>query len=80
MKTITFISRYNNTRVNVRLSDENASEVLHHRHGYTAIELYNNDCFRIANGWEPLYFSKSQIKRLKTSIVGVDYFVDVEMK
>lgn len=80
MKTITFISHYNNIRVNIRLSDDKANEVLNNKYGYSAVELYTTDCDRIAAGYLPLYFSKSQIHRLNSSLLGTDYFDAVEVK
>ena len=80
MKTITFISHYNDVRYNFRLTDEKADALLNNKSGYSAIELYNIDCDRIAAGYQPLYFSKSQVSRLESSLLGTDYFDAVEVK
>ena len=80
MKTITFISHYNDVRYNVRLTDENADALLNNKSGYSVIELYNTDCDRIAAGYQPLYFSKSLVRRLESSLLGTDYFDAVEVK
>ena len=80
MKTITFISHYNHVRYNVRLTDEKASALLNNKSGYTVIELYNTDCDRMAAGYQPLYFSKSLVRRLESSLLGTDYFDAVEVK
>ena len=80
MKTITFISHYNDVRYNVRLTDEKADALLNNKSGYSAIELYNTDCDRIASGYLPLYFSKSLVRRLESSLLGTDYFDAVEVK
>lgn len=80
MKTITFISHYNDVRYNVRLTDEKADALLNNKSGYSVIELYNTDCDRIAAGYQPLYFSNSQVRRLESSLLGTDYFDAVEVK
>ena len=80
MKTITFISHYNDVRYNVRLTDEKADALLNNKSGYSVIELYNTDCDRISAGYQPLYFSKSQVSRLESSLLGTDYFDAVEVK
>lgn len=80
MKTITFISHYNDVRYNVRLTDEKADALLNNKSGYSVIELYNTDCDRIAAGYRPLYFSKSLVRRLDSSLLGTDYFDAVEVK
>ena len=80
IKTITFISHYNTIRVNVKLSDDKADAVLNNKYGYSAIELYATDCDRMAAGYLPQYFSKSQIHRLNSSLLGTDYFDAVEVK
>ena len=79
MKTITFISHYNNIRVNIRLSDDKADALLNNKSGYSIIELYNTDCDRMASGYLPSHFSKSQIRRLESSLTGTDYFDAVEV-
>lgn len=76
MKTITFISHYNAIRVNVRLSDEKAESLLNNK-WYSAIKLYNKDCQRVFAGQQPLYLSKSQLRRL--TLPGIDYFDAVEI-
>ena len=80
MKTITFISHYNYIRYNVRLTDEKASALLNNKSGYSVIELYNTDCDRMSAGYQPLYFSKSLVRRLESSLLGTDYFDAVEIK
>ena len=80
MKTITFISHYNSIRVNVRLTDEKADALINNKAGYSVIDLYNTDCDRMASGYLPIYFSKSQVRRLESSLLGTDYFDAVEIK
>ena len=80
MKTITFISHYNSIRVNVRLTDEKADALINNKAGYSVIDLYNTDCDRMASGYLPIYFSKSQVRRLESSLLGTDYFDAVEVK
>ncbi len=80
MKTITFISHYNSIRVNVRLTDGIADALLNNISGCSVIELYNTDCDRMAAGYLPIYFSKSQVRRLESSLLGTDYFDAVEVK
>ena len=80
MKTITFISHYNSIRVNVRLTDEKADALINNKAGYSVIDLYNTDCDRMASGYLPIYFSKSQVRRLESSLLRTDYFDAVEVK
>lgn len=80
MKTITFISHYNSIRVNVRLTDEKADALINNKAGYSIIDLYNTDCDRMASGYLPIYFSKSQVRRLESSLLGTDYFDAIEVK
>ena len=80
MKTITFISHYNSIRVNVRLTDEKADALINNKAGYSVIDLYNTDCDRMASGYLPIYFSKSQVRRLESSLLGTDYFDAIEVK
>ena len=78
MKTITFISHYNAINVNVRLSDDKADALFNNKYGYTPIELYNTDYDRMHAGYSPLYFSKNQIKRLESHMIGEDYYDKIE--
>ncbi len=68
MKTITFVSHYNKQEMNVRLSDDKAEKI------DELIEQYRNDSDRIAYGYEPLIFSRAQIKRLNKALLGIDYW------
>lgn len=78
MKTITFISHYNAINVNVRLSDDKADALFNNKYGYTPIELYNTDYDRMYAGYSPIYFSKNQIKRLESHMIGEDYYDKIE--
>jgi hypothetical protein len=74
MKTITFISHYYKQRVNVRLSDEKAAKI------DELILLYRDDSDRVAYGYEPQTFSRSQIKSLDHALLGIDYWDKVAEK
>ena len=79
MKNLTFVSRYNQTEVNVRLSDDNADKLLNNKY-YSAIELYLNDVDRVSAGYDPFIFSKSQIRKLRSYLTGIDCWHDIIVK
>lgn len=76
MKTITFVSHYNNLEKNVRLSDEKAEKLMNNK-WYSPLELFNLDADRVAAGEAPRYFSKGQIKALVGFFSGIDYWEDI---
>jgi hypothetical protein len=73
MKTITFISHYNGTELNVRLTDEKADKLLNNKN-YAPIELYRHDHDRVSAGEEPHYLSKGQVKKLDNYLNGIEYW------
>ena len=76
MKNIVFVSHYNKEKMNIRLSDEKANELLNNKR-YEPIELYRMDADRVAYGQEPKYFSESQIKRLNNYLTGTEYWDEI---
>lgn len=79
MKTITFVSHYNNLEKNVRLSDEKAEKLMNNK-WHSPLELFNLDADRVAAGEAPQYFSKGQIKALEGYIPGIDYWETIIVK
>lgn len=78
MKTITFTSHYNKTKLNVRLSDEKADKLFNNKY-YSALELYQKDSENVSYKENTKIFSFGQIKKLDNYLTGIDYWSSVEM-
>lgn len=76
MKTIKFISRYNNVVTSLRLSDEKYNQIKSESEE-DVLYRYILDCDRIHAGNEPIFFSRSQIGRLHGRISYLDYYYRV---
>lgn len=76
MKTIKFISRYNNVVTSLRLSDENYNQIKSESEE-DILYRYILDCDRIHAGHEPIFFSRSQIRRLLDRLHYLDYYYRV---
>lgn len=63
MKKVYFKTRWNNVKVEVRLSDNQYLRLTTNNY-YNPYELFREDSDRIFSGENPLIFSKHQIKRL----------------
>lgn len=78
MKTITFTSHYNKTKLNVRLSDDNADKLFNNKY-YSALELYQKDSENVSYMQNTKIFSFGQIKKIDNYLPGIDYWESVEM-
>lgn len=78
MTQITFISFYNEIELNINITSEAASLMFHNKN-YEPMELYINDCDRVNEGYNPIYFTKSQIKKINSYLTDTDVWKTVSI-